>query len=420
MPAPYHINMHTHCFTLAHVPEEFFNTLIGGKRFLAVSKLMKPSINSLLIWLFTRQIVINFIGWFSKDTAKQLSRLKGLLKFRKVNRQQTMLEILKKNYAEWMPDTQFRFVPLTMDMEYMAAGDPAKDYRRQLDELKFIKSDPNWKDIIYPFVFADPSRGDVLNIVKEYIEDEVAPFSGIKLYPALGYFPFDKNLRGVYEYAIQKNLPLVTHCIDGSVYNRKKPQPGQRHPITNADLHGANADTFQLNWTHPLNYECLLNQQILKTYWGHDAPDLSQLKICLGHFGGEGEWLPNRNMMNFFTKRKAVKQVANTDYLDISHPWFGKERHKWLLIIIDLLRKYPNVYADISFTLHDKAIYRELKELLKDETINRKILFGTDYYVVASEIDEADLLNLFKKELNDDVLFDMIAYENPKRFLGWS
>ncbi|MBL0055502.1 MAG: amidohydrolase family protein [Chitinophagaceae bacterium] len=123
--------------------------------------------------------------------------------------------------------------------------------------------------------------------------------------------------------------------------------------------------------------------------------------------------------MNFFTTRKVVKQVANTNYLDIDHHWFGKDRYKWLLIIIDLLRKYPNVYADISFTLHDKAIYSELKELLKDESINKKILFGTDYYVVASVADESDLLNLFKKELGDDALFEMIAYENPKRFLGW-
>lgn len=419
MPAPYHINMHTHCFTLAHVPEEFFDTLIGGKRFLRVSKLRGPSINSFVVWLFTRNITITIVGWFSSDTAKQLRRLKGLLKFRKVTGQQTMLDILKKNYADWMPGSQFKFVPLPMDMEFMAAGISDRSYPRQLEELKYIKADPDWKDIIFPFVFADPRRYDVLTLVKKYIEDTSAPFSGIKLYPALGYFPFDKDLRGVYEYALQKNLPLVTHCIDGSVYYRNKPQPGQQHPITKQDMNGSDADAFQLNWTHPLNYECLLNQQILKTYWGADAPDLSQLKICLGHFGGEGEWLPKRTMMNFFTTRKAVKQIANTNYLDIDHPWFGKDRYKWLLIIIDLLRKYTNVYADISFTLHDKAIYSELKELLKDESINKKILFGTDYYVVASVADESDLLNFFKKELGDDALFEMIAYENPKRFLGW-
>lgn len=419
MPAPYYINMHTHCFTLAHVPEEFFDSLIGGKRFLRVSKLRGPSINSFVVWFLTRSVVISIFGWFSADMAKQLSRLKGLLKFRKVNLQQAMLETLKSNYEQWMPGSNFKFVPLAMDMEYMAAGLPDRVYPRQLEELKYIKADPAWKDIIFPFVFADPRRHDVLALVKNYIEDQAAPFSGIKLYPAMGYFPFDKDLRGVYEYAVQNNLPLVTHCIDGSVYYRNDPEPGQRHPITNQEMYGKDANEYQLNWTHPLNYECLLNQQVLKTYWGPDAPDLRELKICLGHFGGEGEWLPQRTITNFFRNRKPVRQEANTNYLDIDHPWFGKDRYKWLLIIIDLLRKYPNVYADISFTLHDRSIYSELKELLKDETINKKILFGTDYYVVASVADENDLLQLFKKELDDDALFNLIAYENIKRFMGW-
>ena len=418
MPTPYHINMHTHCFTLAHVPEEFFNSLIGGNRFLRVSKLRRASVNSFIVWLFTRSVTIGLVGWFSDSAAKQLSRLKGLLKFRKVNTQAALLENLKKNYEEWLPDSNFKFVPLAMDMEYMEAGMPDRIYPKQLAELKQIKADPNWKDTIFPFVFADPRRDELIKLVKDCIEDEMAPFSGIKLYPAMGYFPFHKNLKEVYEYAIQKNLPLVTHCIDGSVYYRKAPEKDQRHPITNQEMYGKNADEFQLNWTHPLNYECLLNHQVLKTFWGPDAPDLSQLKICLGHFGGESEWLTKRTLTNFL-RRRAVKQVADINYLDIDHPWFGSDKYKWLLIIIDLLRKYTNVYADISFTLHDKAIYTELKELLKDETINKKILFGTDYYVVASVADENDLLKLFKTALNDDKLFNLIAYENPKRFMGW-
>lgn len=418
MPSPYYINMHTHCFTLAHVPEEFFNSLIGGKKFLSVSKLRGPGINSFVVWLLTRSVIITVFGWFSDDMAKQLSRLKGLLKFRKKRVQEDLLKILQQNYKNWMPNANFKFVPLAMDMDFMKAGVPATNYLRQLEQLKLLKAEPVWKDIIYPFVFADPRRDDVLNIVKDCIEDAAAPFSGIKLYPAMGYFPFHKNLKEVYEYAIQKNLPLVTHCIDGSVYYRIDPSQGQQHPISGQGMFGKDANEFQLNWTHPLNYECLLNHQILKTYWGQDAPDLSKLKICLGHFGGEGEWLTKRSFTNLF-KRRVVKQMADTNYLQIDHPWFGKDKYKWLLIIIDLLRKYENVYADISFTLHDKSIYTELKELLKDETINKKILFGTDYYVVASVADENDLLNLFKTELNDDKLFDLIAYENPKRFMGW-
>ena len=139
MPTPYHINIHTHCFTLAHVPEEFFNSLIGGNRFLRVSKLRRASVNSFIVWLFTRSVTIGLVGWFSDSAAKQLSRLKGLLKFRKVNTQVALLENLKKNYEEWLPDSNFKFVPLAMDMEYMEAGMPDRIYPKQLAELKQIK-----------------------------------------------------------------------------------------------------------------------------------------------------------------------------------------------------------------------------------------------------------------------------------------
>jgi predicted TIM-barrel fold metal-dependent hydrolase len=84
-----------------------------------------------------------------------------------------------------------------------------------------------------------------------------------------------------------------------------------------------------------------------------------------------------------------------------------------------LLRKkeYENVYADISFTLHDPNIYPFLKKMLADDKINSRILFGTDYYVAATVAKETDLIKMINAKLTSAEM-QLIAYENPIRFLS--
>jgi len=420
---PFYINMHIHCFTLDHVPEKFFDSLIGGKRFLRISKLRKTTLNRLFVNLVTRKWFIWIVRRFSRNGANQLRRLRGLIKYSSAPDQENLLTRLLSFYDNWNPEHSgvkpFRYVPLTMDMEYMNAGIPARLFDQQLKELHTVKSKEEWKEVIFPFVFADPRRQNLLATVKKAIESRKAPFSGIKIYPALGYYPFDQVMKDVYLYALQNNLPIVTHCVNGSVYFSGEPPKNSVHPLTTKACYGNNPDEYQLNWTHPLNYECLLNPVHLKQLWGSSAPDLSQLKICLGHFGGENEWLEDKNLLKFWEKSKPVEEEPFTNYLDLDQDWFGEKRNKWFLIIMELLRKYPNVYADISFTLHDARIYEVLKKILLFEHVRNKILFGTDYYVVSSVADENEVLNTLKKELNDAALFDLIVYENPKRFLNW-
>ena len=37
-------------------------------------------------------------------------------------------------------------------------------------------------------------------------------FDGIKIYPALGYYPFDKDLISSYEFAQEYEIPITAHC----------------------------------------------------------------------------------------------------------------------------------------------------------------------------------------------------------------
>jgi predicted TIM-barrel fold metal-dependent hydrolase len=414
-------NAHAHCFTIDHVPEEFFDILIGGKRFLRISKIRRSALLRFLIRLGTGFFVRWIIRIFSPNTAQQLGRLHGLIKYSLKPDQETLIKSLDGFYTN-----EYRLVLLTMDMDFMEAGKPAKDFIKQLQELKLLKKTPKYNSKIFPFVFVDPRRSDVLSIVKEYMLDNVAPFQGLKIYPALGYYPFDKKLKEVYEFAIQNEIPVMTHCIDGPVFYRKKlweedPVNFSVHPVsgqsTTPSSKYKDQAEFQFNLTHPLNFECLLNKDIASQLFGEPV-DFSNLKICLGHFGGNEEWGLHKKQLK--TKQRNTKRAAlfAKDPLDVNQKWLGdiNERLSWFNIIQALMRKYKNVYADISFTLHEPDIFPVLKELIKDPDIGDRILFGTDYYVVASVAEEPALIQTLKKHLDQDEI-RKISYNNVLNYL---
>ena len=125
-----------------------------------------------------------------------------------------------------------------MDMAYMDAGQVEEkgSYCNQLNQLAAIKT----RNIrpAYPFFFVDPRRieadgksfldystdrdsGKVtLNtcMAKEFLEDK--KFNGIKIYPALGYYPFDERLLILWKYAADRQIPIMTHAIRGTIFYR--------------------------------------------------------------------------------------------------------------------------------------------------------------------------------------------------------
>lgn len=186
---------------------------------------------------------------------------------------------------------------------------------------------------------------------------------------------------------------------------------------------------FTTNFTHPLNYHCLLNKDLLKEYLGdnyEEGLDLSKLKICLAHFGGEDEWKKylndgwnnyNKNITHdskeaYEAYYKRYKNTLNHD--NQRTIWWNAS---WLSIIYDLMVKYENVYADISFILHDETLFPLLKFILEDPKVKDRVLFGSDYYVVSQKDTEKDLYLNLKGYLGEN-LFTLISNTNPKRFLN--
>ncbi|HUR66000.1 MAG TPA: amidohydrolase family protein [Chitinophagaceae bacterium] len=437
--------------------------------------------------LFVANKLWNFLGKLpGKHTKELIKRYLTIGRHAFHKEQSDTFARLRKQYP---PGSGF--VVLPMDMEYMNAGKLKKEnrYRQQMADLVSIKnSHPGW---IFPFVFVDPRRiGPVTKennyqpgdkeyfnytihtdphgkktvllsdcFIKELIERH--QFSGFKIYPALGYYPFDEKLLPLWKYAVDNNLPVLTHCIRGTIFYRGiKNRDWYQHPVfeefawkdnNKQDVfkplllpQRKNID-FSVNFTHPLNYLCLLEETLLRELIGRSkdkklkdlfgfkdkdtklSSDLSELKLCFGHFGGEDEWkrffekdrdnfspkiveLPEQGL-DMLNDSNGVRSKTKTEQV-----WKGAD---WYTIICSLMLQKPNVYADISYILHDPAITPLLKQTLKNNKLRKKVLFGTDFYVVRNHNSDKELLAGMMAGLDTEE-FDQIAKKNPAKFLNLS
>lgn len=385
---------------------------------------------------------------------------------------------------QYPPDT--RFVILPMDMEYMGAGKVNKPYRDQMEELFRMKQSNRLGPQAFPFVFAHPERIRAeANHAQPYfswtfdssngrIEMDEQCFLhhsfqkgcvGIKLYPALGYYPFDPDLLPLWLWCAQEGIPITSHCVVGSIHYRGRIRKGmRRHPIFKEGglvapgkdkpqmaLLEKTAKDFQVHWTHPLNYLVLLEpdllayavqcaskeiQDLFGLYTNTDGKlsvrkNLRELKINLAHFGGADEW--ERYLMeertNFHHKLewdaqdlfsdKRNKRNKHPDQPNLSFTWLTEvyQTVDWFTLITGLMRGFPNVYSDISHTLHDERIVTLLKTTLdRFPRIRQRTLFGTDFYVVRNYDADKKLLTDLRYQIGAEH-FRRIAERNPVSFL---
>lgn len=325
---------------------------------------------------------------------------------------------------------------LTVDLEYMGAGVPSTRFAQQLAELAEIRQDPEFSKVIYPFLACDPRRMQPITPREKAVEQEFVGdafwaaaknyirsglYQGFKLYPPLGYFPFDKRLKPVYDLALALDLPIMVHTEIGMVHLKYEITEQERyHPFLKTVLPNQKPGVIQQYYTHPLNWECLLNQDLLRQFWGPDAPDYSRLKVCFAHWGGIDSW------HNFLDNAWSDTLVCttNTTYpsleLDNWHisPKEGYKNFSWFSIVCDLMRKYPNVYADTSYVMSDTSLLPMLKMILEaDPKIRERVLFGTDFYMVSTAATERSFAINLRAFLGRE-LFEQIALNNVETYLN--
>ncbi len=131
----------------------------------------------------------------------------------------SIMEIAQKLVSEMDEAGIDISTPLMMDMAYCKKfGGGAKRFEDQMTEtLKAVESiNRHYNRIrMLPFIAADPNRKNVADLVRDVLDGGV--FVGVKIYPVMGFTPDDKRLYPIYEYCVQKNIPVTAHCENGGI-----------------------------------------------------------------------------------------------------------------------------------------------------------------------------------------------------------
>ncbi|MEB2777464.1 amidohydrolase family protein [Algoriphagus sp. D3-2-R+10] len=329
---------------------------------------------------------MKIINPFSRED--QLSRLAAMVD---IGIERNQKEIFQKLLSVYQKFENPRIVALTMDMDYMGGGDAIDDFITQTKTVAEIKT--QFPDQLIAFYGVDPRRPNAFDLLKENVENY--GFTGIKLYPALGFFPFDKRLRKVYEYAIEKSLPIMTHADIGGIFYRGNLKSEHLLPLSINPIAptrsftehmGLKKSEFKDFFSDPQNFEEVLQM-----------PDFRDLKVCFAHYGG-GEMIDG------------VENASPTGT-------------NWYNTIKRLLLEYPNTYTDVSYTLHhsNKKIVSKVLNDIRDPKLNHKILFGTDYYMTSKVKEEESLIAEFIKNygLSKEEFFDL-SVRNNSNYLSTS
>ena len=432
-------NVHLHVFNATCVPKNFLRIL--PKK--TIRKIAPYVLNLLSTWA-GRKIIFGLakIG-ASKDPIQRKS-VDKYIGFLHIGLQKTQQEVFELDYAVIRAeDAEARMVPLTINMDYMDEEAPPMNYRTQIADVKNIKR--YYPTAFYPMYGIDPrhlSGENGLAILKKEMEsvlvhnDEILPyFCGLKLYPALGYFPFDQRLQIIYAYAEKNCIPLMSHCTRvGSQYigatieslipkdlSLVYPSPlaDATDAATKLELEGRIKKYYERGWIknskigdndyacdlfgHPQNYIPILIR-------------FPKLKICLAHMGGSTEI----DTQDSDASVKEIRLVADPQL------WFDR--------LMDMMVQYEQLYTDISYTLsafceEKSTVLKRTLALMRTKDKNGKelayrVLFGTDFFMTEQEMREAELIALAKSKLSTETTLEgdnywvLLTKANVRVYLG--
>jgi predicted TIM-barrel fold metal-dependent hydrolase len=379
-------NTHTHIFNVPCVPDAF----ITNYRFpQAASKLIRSAVHKKLL----RKILLGILKNIPFSVGgMQLRRYAALVEVAINKYQDEVFETLISNYP-----AHARFVILTMNFDYMTGEAPQGNYNlydTQLHEVLEVKK--KFGDKVLPFLFIDPRRGEdecmrQLNFF--FDPNNNRGMVGIKLYPSLGYYPFHPAMQPVYAFAEKHQIPIITHSNKGGGayyagrFNRQLMSYNSFNPTNVTSNYLDEVLTPFPDFKNPRDYANIMMHPL--TYY--DVLDkFPKLKICMAHFGGDDE------------------------LLDQDKPE-DKSRHNWTRSIKTLMRQFENVYTDVSFMLVNKKANERILADMGDTTLNRKILFGTDFFMTAPHDTDKRLTENFFELLA--AYEAQLTEENPSVFL---
>jgi predicted TIM-barrel fold metal-dependent hydrolase len=191
-------------------------------------------------------------------------------------------------------------------------------------------------------------------------------FSGIKLYPPIGFDPWPPEaterakVEYLYDYCCAKGIPITVHCDDDGY---------EIHPL---------AALF----TSPERWMPILSQERFRT-----------LKLNFAHLG-----------------RQAKKK-----YLI-----FGTQ--EWMMRIVSIINegRCPNIYTDFSYVAMDDGKYKMISRMIEENpAMADRLLFGSDFMINLLDIES---YNAYLSLFSQTAFFDTpqkraLCNTNPERFL---
>lgn len=195
-----------------------------------------------------------------------------------------------------------------------------------------------------------------------------ALYLGFKMYTAQGYRPWDVRrlpvLKDFYARCCKCNIPILNHCTPGGARSHEDMEYFNfEHPFDdeneeNSAREGCTATQyFEKNFVSPEAWKKVLDSKV-KIEGETEPVALSNLRLCLAHFGGP-----------------------------------EKPGPEWSQQIIDMItredNKYPNLYTDISSSFADERFRKTFKDMFTGKLSDKqkrkmrsRILFGTDWYMI--------------------------------------
>ncbi len=408
-----YFNIHCHVFTMRNAPKQFLQ--------LYLPKWLANQMVNITSTTLGSKIVKNLLNFLGGNGGK---RYASFLAIGQSLNQVEVFEQLRDQYE----DKNLKFNALTMNMEGCGAGPSSSGFEGQLEEILVVKK--RYPDLLNIFLGIDPRWKTGGSLLKQTVENyfdtplklndnrSVNPFCGLKIYPSIGFYPFDWRLMSTFEWAAENKVPVLSHCnYLGGIYNNDpvylKSILSCNDPYNNNESYVGKYiienkfKTWLLGTRNKDNKNScsyFLEPAAYETLLAYFKKKENPLKLCLAHFGGENEIKDSNS--------------NNTPYGIAGVNWFNQ--------IKSLMTKYDNLYTDISYAVHDENLFDIFIEELNNPIYGNRILFGTDFFLTEKEQAEKNNYMNFKEyaigkplsNYGNVMAWDQIAGTNVQNFLS--
>jgi predicted TIM-barrel fold metal-dependent hydrolase len=275
--------------------------------------------------------------------------------------------------------------------ENLLTGSQDDTFEEQYKQLINLKR--NHPSLIRPFFAVDPRRSDIYEKMKYALEKD--GFAGVKMYCPNGYSPLDSRLDEIYQYCLDKNIPITAHCSFGGFATLENE---------------VNVKGF-IYKDQVIPYDGVLKftKKII------DAGGVEERALALNH---PDLW------KEVLIKHKGLKlNLAHMGIRGVDNP---EERYEWSNLIIKMMLEHENLYTDFScMSVKESIAYLWDLASKADQQcsfklkITDRIMFGTDFWLSMLFKD----LKLYMEDFESvfaDKQTDLIRLQqtNPKRFLN--